>query len=71
MGQDEIDEETTQGATQLWVLGQTPVGMGQRSNEFQNALGLLDRYNMIPRTHLDNPVAELELDFSDEMDIDK
>ncbi|KAI6759589.1 hypothetical protein HG530_010269 [Fusarium avenaceum] len=71
MDQDDIDEETTQGATQSWVLGQIPVEMGQRLNEVQEALGLSDRYGLIPRTRLDNPVAELELDFSDKMDIDK
>jgi hypothetical protein len=71
MDRDDIDEETTQGATQSWVLGQIPVGMGQRSNEVQDALSLPDRYNLIPLTRLDNPVAELELDFPDKMDIDK
>lgn len=71
MDQDDIDEETTQGATQSWVLGQIPVEMDQRLNEVQEALRLSDRYGLIPRTRLDNPVAELELDFSDKMDIDK
>lgn len=66
-----IVEDTTQGATQSWVFGQTIVGMGQRSNEVQVVLGLSDRYNLIPRTRLDIPVAEPELEFSDEMDIEE
>lgn len=71
MDLDVNDEDTTQGATQSWVFDRTIVGMGQRSNEVQDVLGLPDRYNLIPRTTLDIPVAESELEFSDEMDIEE
>ncbi|SPJ75231.1 uncharacterized protein FTOL_04962 [Fusarium torulosum] len=71
MDLDVNDEDIAQGATQSWVFDQTIVGMGQRSNEVQDVLGLPDRYNLIPHTTLDIPVAESELEFSDEMDIEE
>jgi hypothetical protein len=71
MDLDGNDEDTTQRATHLWVFDQTIVGMGQRSNEVQDVLGLSDRYNLIPRGPLNIPAAELELEFSDEMDIEE
>jgi hypothetical protein len=70
MDLDGNNEDTTQRATHLWVFEQTIVGMGQRSSEVQDVLGLSDRYNLIPHTPLDVPVAESELEFSDEMDIE-
>jgi hypothetical protein len=71
MDLDDNDEDTAQGATQSWVFNQTIVGMGQRSNEVQDVLGLPDRYNLIPCAPLNIPAAESELEFSDEMDIEE
>ncbi|KAM0187265.1 hypothetical protein ACHAPI_011261 [Fusarium lateritium] len=71
MDLDDNDEDTTEGATQLWVIDQPAVGTGQRSNDVQYALALVDIFDLIPRSLLNIPSADLELDISDDMDTEE
>ncbi|KAM0342813.1 hypothetical protein ACHAPU_009177 [Fusarium lateritium] len=65
---DSSDEDFTQETTHWWVLGRTAVGMEARPSDVEYALGLVDRYDLIPRAPLNGSAAALELDLSDEMD---
>ncbi|KAF4989637.1 hypothetical protein FGRMN_8995 [Fusarium graminum] len=66
---DGNDEDFIQEATHGWVLGRTAVGMGARPSGVEYALGLVDKYDLIPRAPLNGFAAVSELDLSDEMDM--
>ncbi|KAF5658174.1 hypothetical protein FHETE_10002 [Fusarium heterosporum] len=68
---DRNDENFIQEAIYRWSLDRTAVGMGARSSDVEFALGLVDRFDLIPCAPLNGSAAVSELDVSDEMDMDE